>query len=76
MYELPDAKIEKGIPLPKPKAGKKSKGRQLIDDMEVGDSVFFENSADANRLRWRLHNNGMLPAIRGVDGGHRVWRLK
>ena len=75
MYELPDIKIEKGIPLPKAKAGKKSKPR-FFDGMEVGDSVFFENRADANRLRGSMHNNGMRPAIREVDGGHRVWRLK
>ncbi|MDA8654976.1 hypothetical protein N9M50_07655 [Alphaproteobacteria bacterium] len=67
--------IDKNIPLPKAKAGKKSKPR-FFDDMEVGDSVFFEDRVMAYRLRGSLHNSGMRPAIREVDGGFRVWRMK
>ena len=50
--------IDKNIPLPKAKAGKKSKPR-FFDDMEVGDSVFFEDRVMAYRLRGSLHNSGM-----------------
>ncbi len=67
--------IDKNIPLAKVKLGRKT-STPYINEMEVGDSVLFEDRKTANRLRNNMHNRGMLPAIRKVDGGFRVWRME
>lgn len=68
-------KIERGIPLPPA-----SKARKYsFDEMEVGDSVFFEDVS----LRRKFYNaakamgkrHGYKFSSRKVDGGFRIWRV-
>lgn len=67
--------IDKNIPLAKAKFGRKT-STPYMNEMEVGDSVLFEDRVIANRLRSNMQNIGMLPAIRKVEDGFRVWRIK
>lgn len=76
-------KIDKGVPLP-PNSGNKGKGSRKypFDDMQVGDSIFFETEYPNQRreLLWSVltsyqKRNGMKYATRIVDGGVRVWRV-
>ena len=67
--------IDKNIPLAKVKNGRKT-STPYVDQMEVGDSVFVEDRVTANRIRANMSNRGWLPALRKIDGGFRVWRIK
>ena len=67
--------IDKNIPLAKAKLGRKT-STPYMNEMEVGDSVLFEDRVIANRLRSNMQNIGMLPAIRKVEDGFRVWKMK
>jgi hypothetical protein len=70
--------IEKGIPLPDIKVGRKP----LVDRslMEVGDS-YFKKNAKANSevailAAWRKQKASSFKfAVRTVEGGIRVWRV-
>lgn len=51
---------------------------EAADKMQVGESVFFTNTKDANRLCRALekkHGQGAF-STRTVPGGFRVWRDK
>jgi dUTPase len=74
---MDDVKIDKGIPLPQ-KSTRISKGYDLYQKMEVGDSVFVSDSQ-----RTMLHDairsmegtsKGKL-STRREDSGFRVWRI-
>lgn len=73
--------IEKGIQLPPKKNGGNRRGgvSELFRTMEVGDSVFFPGkiaaTASEAKLAIRIFGRGNS-AVRTVDGGIRVWRLK
>ena len=53
-----------------------------LHEMEIGDSVFFEDHAEANKFRSRAHNwlvHGYWTkqfALREVESGYRVWRIE
>ena len=85
-------KIEKDVPIPQSIQdrlkvyGTKAKNKQMseinfIDEMNVGDSVFFQGGkahssfypyAAAKRF---AENRGIELAGRTVDGGVRIWRV-
>ena len=67
--------IDKNIPLAKVKNGRKT-STPYVDQMEVGDSVFVGDRVTANRIRANMSNREWLPALRKIDGGFRVWRIK
>ncbi len=68
-------KIEKNIPIPQGNIPK------LAADMEVNDSVFFDDCdrkgrSRSNYLRAELRKLARQGITRSVDGGYRVWRTK
>jgi hypothetical protein len=71
-------KIEKNVPLPHPKGGKK--WRALLERLEVGDSALILTDSPsyvANLLLQanRQNRSGKKITTRSVTGGLRVWRL-
>lgn len=71
-----ELKIESGIPIPGDR--RRSGIRSALRQMAVGDS-FFIGGVNANT---RAHNNASQIlgkgnyAVRQVEGGYRVWRIK
>jgi len=71
--------IEKGIPLPEVKRGRKGNYRYPWRDMAIGDSFLAPDAdirymaASAVGARKRL---GRRFACRTVEGGVRVWRIE
>lgn len=48
---------------------------ELVDKMEIGDSILFEKLNEANSLRACLRRNGFKTAIRKEgDNQFRVWK--
>ena len=67
-------KIEKNVPIPP--AGRSK--IEIINDMEIGDSVLCETYEQAMSLRDALRYRGLKYTTRKMDdaGGWRVWRLE
>jgi len=73
-------KIEKGIPIPKKIGGQWATTKfGLVHEMEVGDSILFDDvttaAAATSRLRTAKRKKGFKFCVRSVEGGFRVWRL-
>ena len=72
------SEIESGVPIPDAKGAK----RYHFEDMQVGDSMLFEErkkaeSAQASAYDWALrHNPDFKVSRRKVEGGYRLWRIK
>lgn len=64
-------KIDKGVPVPP----KRSKYRDLIEQMAESDSILFETEVHALAMRSAMTNLGISSCMRKVHGGWRVWRL-
>lgn len=65
--------IEKNIPVPP--AGRSK--IEIINDMEIGDSVLCGTYEQAMSLRDALRYRGLKYTTRKMDqGGWRVWRLE
>jgi len=65
-------KVEKGIPIPD-KHGKLE--TNLVDGMQVGDSILATNSKEENNVYNAMRRRGMGVTRRKVDGGTRLWRV-
>ena len=67
-------RIEKNIPVPP--AGRSK--IEIINDMEIGDSVLCETYEQAMSLRDALRYRGLKHTTRKMDDGcgWRVWRLE
>lgn len=61
-------KIEKNIPIPKTKA-------DYANEMEIGDSVFFESRGLATSFASILTRVGRKGTIGKEGDGYRVWRI-
>lgn len=74
--------IEKNIPIPELKAGRKSNEIYPLSKMEIMDSFFIETNSkeDIQSIRSHIHNpknrKNKKFATRTVNGGIRVWRIK
>ena len=70
-------KIEKNIPIPKV-AHHDSAWRLIVAEMEIGDSIYFEDKNDAHSLCNSIKR--YEPACRGTmrreKKGYRVWKIK
>jgi len=66
--------IEKNVPIPP--AGRSK--IEIINEMEIGDSVLCETYEQAMSLRDALRYRGLKYTTRKMDdaGGWRVWRLE
>jgi len=66
-------KIEKNVPL----TGQVTARQTIADEMEAGDSVYFDEYKEAMRLRDHFRYRKLKYATRKQkDGGWRVWRLE
>lgn len=65
--------IEKNVPIPPARRSK----IEIINDMEIGDSVLCETYEQAMSLRDALRYRGLKYITRKMDDscGWRVWRL-
>lgn len=72
-------KIDKGIPLPEPQRGAHSL-KYPFQQMEVGDSVFFEGQKIGDRpyiaAKKCGRTKGRRFSGRNVEGGVRIWRVE
>lgn len=78
-------KIEKGIPIPTAKKGRRGEIaahlRAALSQMNVGDSIGFTEEAMTRTYAFRvisqfIKNSGMVFTIRqtGVENTYRIWR--
>lgn len=69
--------IEPDVPLPaKSYTGPRSVNGRTAAAMNVRDSVFCEKQSDMHGIRDALRGAGKGVAVRKVEGGWRVWRMK
>jgi len=68
-------RIDKKIPLPK-RSVRRSKWGEVLNRMQIGDSILFKNPYEANSFRSAAKAHGYSVTQRSVDGGIRVWRIK
>ena len=70
-----EPKIDKGIPL----SGCRPRQdwlRDVLDKLEVGDSMFFDDNKSAENFRVLIYRAGGRAAKRAEKHGWRVWRIK
>ena len=67
--ELSEMKIEKNVPIPKMGRG----DWDFLENMEIGDSIFFETKTAAMRCRDAMRYRKMGYRTSKVGGGYRVW---
>jgi hypothetical protein len=69
-------KIEKGVPVP-PVAVRVGGNEKLLQEMEIGDSVFFDKpiAARATRLYRVAKRMGLKIVLRKEPHGTRVWMM-
>jgi hypothetical protein len=67
-------RIDKNIPVPR-KQIKKAIWATLVDNMDVGDSVLVNNSAERASLTNAIKAQGYEATTRKEDDKFRVWRL-
>ena len=81
---MSDYKIDRGIPIPplrdkRPRRDKYGTTKEVLSQMEVGDSFFVGGTAATDVLD-KFYNPanrmGIRITARRVDGGVRVWRIK
>ena len=70
--------VEDNIPIPisTGKRGRRGHIKILADSMEVGDSVFLDDSTRADNIRRAINNKNFNAVKRTVEGGYRVWKLE
>ena len=76
---MTEPKIEKGIPVAPPMHGRKrgsGKYSKILIRMDVGDSAWFDASTIQMVAAARNAFGKGAYAVRTVEGGCRVWRLK
>lgn len=76
MTEEVSIKIEKNIPI----TGRKEK-YGYVWDMELGDSIFYENPVHAELVISSVRRSGIKKGFKfakrkQVGGGARIWRIK
>ena len=70
-------KIEKWVPMTAPSRVRSGKWKDLLDQMEVGDSVQLESQTQATSSRNTGKRMGMLVRCQQHDdGSFRAWRIE
>lgn len=74
---MSEIKIEKGVPMPKPRA---QRAKYPWRELGVGDSFFVPGAARARCSVGAVHSaqrigGGVRFTVRTVEGGVRVWRI-
>ena len=70
-------KIEKGVPMTAPSRDRSGKWKDLLGQMEVGDSVQLDSETQATSIRNTAKRMGLLVRCQQQDDdSFRAWRIK
>ena len=70
-------KIEKGVPMTAPSRDRSGKWKDLLGQMEVGDSVQLDSQTQATSIRNTAKRMGLLVRCQQQDdGSFRAWRIE
>ncbi len=71
-------KIEKGVPLPSPRASNGRTAWSWVKRLKIGDSVLmpFNQKRVASAISRAAKNANVRVTTRKVEGGTRVWRIE
>ena len=70
-------KIEKGVQMTAPSRDRSGKWKDLLGQMEVGDSVQLESQTQATSIRNTAKRMGLLVRCQQQDdGSFRAWRIE
>jgi len=70
-------KIEKGVPMTAPSRDRSGKWKDLLGQMEVGDSVQLESQTQATSIRNTAKRMGMQVRCQQQDDeSFRAWRVE
>ena len=70
-------KIEKGVPMTAPSRDRSGKWKDLLGQMEVGDSVQLDSQTQATSIRNTAKRMGLLVRCQQQDDDSlRAWRIK
>ena len=70
-------KIEKGVPMTAPSRVRSGKWKDLLRQMEVGDSVQLESQTQATSIRNTAKRMGLLVRCQQQeDESFRAWRIE
>ncbi len=70
-------KIEKGVPMTAPSRDRSGKWKDLLGQMEVGDSVQLESQTQATSIRNTAKRMGLLVRCQQQeDESFRAWRIE
>ena len=70
-------KIEKGVPMTAPSRDRSGKWKDLLGQMEVGDSVQLESQTQATSIRNTAKRMGMqVRCQQQEDESFRAWRVE
>ena len=78
-FAQPEAKtytIDKNVPIPNIQMNKRGRWDPVVNAMEVGDSIVFNNRKESDQLLSALRNRGFKNCVR-KEGPNifRVWKL-
>ena len=69
-------KIEKGVPMTAPSRDRSGRWKDLLRQMEVGDSVLLESQTQATSIRNTAKRMGMqVRCQQQEDESFRAWRI-
>ncbi len=70
-------KIEKGVPMTAPSRDRSGRWKDLLRQMEVGDSVLLESQTQATSIRNTAKRMGMqVRCQQQEDESFRAWRIE
>ncbi len=70
-------KIEKGVPMTAPSRDRSGKWKDLLGQMEVGDSVQLDSQTQATSIRNTAKRMGLLVRCQQQeDKSFRAWRIE
>ena len=70
-------KIEKGVQMTAPSRDRSGKWKDLLGQMEVGDSVQLDSQTQATSIRNTAKRMGLLVRCQQQDdGSFRAWRIE
>ena len=69
-------KIDRGVPITSVSSTRSGKWKDLLLDMEIGDSVLVDTKTETMTIRAAAKVLGMKVTVRGEDDKFRVWRVE
>ena len=68
-------KIDRGVPITSVSSTRSGKWKNLLLDMEIGDSVLVDTKTETMTIRAAAKVLGMRVTCRKEDNKFRVWRI-